>query len=278
MTGEKANFDEAAMERAVSKHERSTIVFPYHDLETAEAVARAVYARNGLGSCDLDELAAEMGQTISGSFRLKTASAKIFDFVDKDGRSAFRLTQLGQRLVSPDSEAAARADAFLSVPLYRSVYEKYKGHLLPPAKALEREMQAFGVSSKQTDRARQAFERSARQANFFDAGDDRLVRPRLDTSAVANPDTLDQASANEAEPRRDEDTRWPRNGGGGSSQYHPFIQGLLQTLPEPETVWTVEGRAAWLRAAANCFNLIYKGEGTVTVHAEPQKTKNADTA
>jgi hypothetical protein len=54
--------------------------------------------------------------------------------------------------------------------------------------------------------------------------------------------------------------------GGGGGQYHPFIEGLLQTLPEPGTLWTVEGRAAWLLAAAQNFTLIYKGEGKIDVH------------
>lgn len=281
MVDEKINFGGAATGRSAgradTKQERSTISFPYHDLDAGTAMARAVYNRNGLGSCDLDELAAEMGQTVSGAFRLKTGSARIYGFVDKEGRGAFRLTPLGQRLVSSDGEAAARADAFLSVPLYRAVYDQYKGHLLPPAKALEREMQALGVSSKQTDKARQVFERSARQAGFFDAGDDRLVRPRLETSTTGEANTLDQALADRTESQTGAEAKRPRSGGGGEG-YHPFIQGLLQTLPEPETVWTVEGRAAWLQAAANCFNLIYKGEGKVTVHAEPTKVSDADTA
>ena len=58
------------------------------------------------------------------------------------------------------------------------------------------------------------------------------------------------------------------NGGGG---YHPFVEGLLQTMPEPGTVWTIEGRAAWLEAAATAFKLIYKGDGKITVSAEASK-------
>jgi len=56
-------------------------------------------------------------------------------------------------------------------------------------------------------------------------------------------------------------------GGGGKRTLHPFIQGLLDTLPEQGTLWTVEGRAAWLQAAAQNFTLIYKGEGKIDIHA-----------
>ncbi len=41
------------------------------------------------------------------------------------------------------------------------------------------------------------------------------------------------------------------------SEYHPFIEGLLKTLPKPETDWTLGARAKWLQAAANIFELIY---------------------
>lgn len=163
-----------------SRREQSTISFPYLDLDAAIDVARAIYNRSGLGSCDLDELAAEMNQTMSGAFRQKTGTAKTFDLVDKDGKSSIKLSALGRQIISGDTERAARAEAFMRVPLYAAIYEKYKGHLLPPTKALEREMQALGVSSKQTDKARQAFERSAKQAYFFESGEDRLVRPRIE--------------------------------------------------------------------------------------------------
>jgi hypothetical protein len=38
-------------------------------------------------------------------------------------------------------------------------------------------------------------------------------------------------------------------------------QGLLKTLPEPETEWKLADRAKWLSTAANIFDLIYKGDG-----------------
>jgi hypothetical protein len=38
----------------------------------------------------------------------------------------------------------------------------------------------------------------------------------------------------------------------------PLIQALVDKLPKPETVWSLEDRAKWLRAAAIIFNLVYK--------------------
>ncbi len=88
-------------------------------------------------------------------------------------------TDLGQRVLNPVTEVEARATGFLNVPLYRAVYEKYRGHMLPPPKALEREMVLAGVAPKQASKARQAMERAAEQAGFFTHGEDRSGGPAL---------------------------------------------------------------------------------------------------
>ena len=82
------------------------------------------------------------------------------------------MTPLGRRIADPTQEAAARADAFLTVPLYSNVYENFKGYVLPGAATIEKYMRDVGVSSKQTDKARQVFLRSARQANLFEHGEE----------------------------------------------------------------------------------------------------------
>ena len=280
MAGEKVNSEQAKPSgkpsaAAEASREQSTIVFPNNDLDVAAQVARHVYERSGLGACPLDELAAQAGTTMSGNFRNKNSAARIFGFIEKDGQSTVKLTDLGARLVSAESEADAKATAFLNVPLYSQIFEKYRGKLMPPTKALEREMITLGVIPTMATVARQIMQRSARQAGYFNSGEDRLVRPRL-TGAGAAAETLDQAAADAPPAREEESPR--RNGysvGGGGGQYHPFIQGLLQTLPEPGTLWTVEGRAAWLQAAAQNFTLIYKGEGKIDVHVASAKEKAA---
>ena len=269
MAGETVNFERAGGDVGDARREQSTIGFPYLDLDAAIEVARAIYNRSGLGSCDLDELAAEMGQTMSGAFRQKTGTAKTFDLVDKESKSSIKLSQLGRQIISADSERAARAEAFMRVPLYSAIYDKYKGHLLPPTKALEREMQAVGVSSKQTDKARQAFERSAKQANFFESGEDRLVRPRvdLDTREAGQEYAGDTGGSGDGESGGSGGSSG--SGGGRASDLHPFIQGLLDKIPEPETNWSADERAKWLQTAASIFGLIYKGDGEITVSVKP---------
>lgn len=43
-----------------------------------------------------------------------------------------------------------------------------------------------------------------------------------------------------------------------SAHFDPLIQGLMERLPEPDTVWSLDDRGRWLRAAAVIFSLIYK--------------------
>lgn len=257
------SFEKAAAERTADdgKNDRSTIAFPYLDLDAGIEVSRGIYQRAGLGACEIDELAAQMGQTVSGAFRMKAAAARAFGLAEKDGRGSYKLTELGRQVVSPDGEGEARAAAFLNVALYKQVFEKYRGHLLPPVKALEREMIAMGVAPKQADKARQAFDRSARQAGFFAHGEDRLVQPRFGPP----PETrrVDPTESPAPAP-----TAQLGAGGGGTNDLHPFIQGLLKTLPPPESEWDAAAQAKWLQTAASIFGLIYRSTGTVKVEVQ----------
>ena len=241
--------------------ERSSIEFPYGDLDDALIVARAIHENAGI-ECATDQLAGYMRQTTtSGTFRQRVSTARIFGLVETE-RGGVRLTERGRGIVEPANEAQARADAFLGVPLYRAIYENYRGRMLPPTAALQREMQNLGVSSKQTGKARQAFERSAEQAGLFATGNDRLVMP---SGAVGPPQQPTRPPP--AERRESERLGGSGAGGGGGREFHPFIEGLLSALPEPETDWSIEDRGRWLQTAANIFGLIYRGRGDIIIKA-----------
>ncbi len=63
----------------------------------------------------------------------------------------------------------------------------------------------------------------------------------------------------------------PGFGGGGGDgsggNFHPFIEGLLKTLPETGSTWAIKDRAKWLKLAANAFDLIYEGDGEIEIKA-----------
>ena len=56
----------------------------------------------------------------------------------------------------------------------------------------------------------------------------------------------------------------------------PLIQALVKRLPKPDSTWSLEDRAKWLRAAAIIFNLVYKpGESDSKTEDMPSVLKSA---
>jgi hypothetical protein len=232
--------------------ERSTIAFPYNDLDDAVALTKDVHAVGG-SSCQWDQLAARCQQAANGgAFRLRAISAKMFGLLTYD-RGTVTLTQLGTRICDPDQEKAARVEAFLTIPLYKAIYEQFKGATLPPTSGLDGAIGTLGVGSKVIGKARQVFQRSAKQAGFFEFGNTRLVMPSIKASATSTTLSPEEKPKEQEEVERN---RGSRSGGGGE-EYHPFIQGLLRKLPPAETDWPMEGRSKWLQAAINIFDLMY---------------------
>lgn len=244
--------------------ERSTIGFPYNNLNDAIEVANAIFSHVATGDCDDVQLSAWLGMSPKSSgYRVQLSASRMFGLIETSA-GRHRLSALGKMILDQQREREARVRAFMNVPLYAAVYEKYKGGVMPPAAAFERDIIGMGVAEKQTGRARQVFERSAEQAGFFESGRNRLVMPGV---AMRAP---------EEEPRDEGDG----NGSGGGKPpppppppsgptLHPFIQGLLKTLPNPdgEPEWPLAQRVKWLQTAANIFDLIYKGEGGIEVRA-----------
>ncbi len=258
----------AKAERSETKRERSSIGFPYQTLDEAVELASAIHKNVSAGECADDQLAPWLSSSQkSSSYRLRVYASKMFGLIESQSHGVHKLTDLGLRIVDSSQASAAKVEAFLEVPLFRAVFEKYRGNSLPPAAALEREFHVLGVAQKQTGKARSSFERSAQSAGYFNQGRNRLVKPGFAENKGAPP----PQPPNEI----DDPPRRAENGGGGGTR-HPFVEGLLQTLPSPNTVWSIEGRVAWLKAAATCFDLIYQGEGAITVEGQPGKARAAE--
>jgi hypothetical protein len=253
----------ASKDADAGKYQRSTIEFPYNDLDSAVEIARAIASNAGV-SCTVEQLAAYLKKAVSGPFRVMVSSARMFG-ITKNERGQVQLTDIGRMAADPKTEAAARVEAFLSVELYNSIFEKYRKFTLPGSKGLESEMETMGVSSKQVDKARQTFMRSAKQAGFFAHGEDRLVRPSVGQSPLTRP-AESRVEINHDETHGDKGGK--RSGDEPpNTPRHPFIEGLLKTLPEPDTEWPAAARAKWLQTAANIFDLIYKGDGGIEIRS-----------
>ncbi|KAB2910262.1 MAG: hypothetical protein F9K29_25225 [Hyphomicrobiaceae bacterium] len=241
------------------ERERSTIEFPYMDLGDAIAVSAAIHKTCGSSVCQHDQLAAELGLSMNSSgFRTRLSTARTFGLIETDrAGGGVRLTQLGEMIVDDQRAREAKAKAFLAVPLYKAVYELYRGKVLPPAAAaIERQMADLGVAQKQTGRARQAFERSAQIGGYFEHGKDRLVAPAgLGDNAGGTENKKPNGGS---------------GGGGGGPHLHLMVQGLLTKLPPPDTDWPVADQARWLQTAASIFGLIYKSDGKIKIEVEDE--------
>lgn len=228
---------------------RSTVEFPYFDLDSAVEIAQAVRDL-GVTSCDPASLATKLNMAPDGGgFRMRLITSKVFGLINY-GRSAggqVELTDLGQTVTDPSTERRGRLDAFMSISLYRTLFERLKGQVLPPPPAIERLMETMGVAPKQKDKARQVFLRSAKQAGLFELSNDRMTPPaNLGAVNAAPPPAATGAAEHQSARKR-----------GGDDDRHPFIRGLIDKLPPPDSNWDLASRAKWLTTAANIFDLMY---------------------
>ncbi len=245
-----ADKENASNAGAKATAERTRIVseigFPYADLESAIELAQMIHSKAG-SSCEIDELAAWLGQSVTGgTFRTRLGAARMFGLVENSqGRTT--LTQLGRDVLSGSgSEHAARVTAFLNVELFRAMYDQYKGNALPPPPAIERQVEQLGVSPKQKERARQTFMKSAQYAGFIDAATGRFVKPGIaqKDEGLAPPPSDDRGGSG--------------SGGDGPTGVDPIIAGLLKRLPKSGDVWPEAERKLWLQLLEGSFKLIYK--------------------
>ncbi|VIO77011.1 hypothetical protein [Bradyrhizobium ivorense] len=229
------------------KRFRSEIEFPYTDLESAVEVAKTINVKAG-SSCDVEELAAWMGQSATGgTFRTRIGAAKMFGLIE-GAQGRVTLTPLGHDVLDNSGVApGARVSAFLNVELFNAMYEQFKARTLPPPPAIERQVVELGVSPKQKDRARQTFMKSAQYAGFIDSATGRFVKPGIVQREESAP-----------EKREEEKRRDGGNDGNEPPGLHPFVQGLLKELPKAGDVWPEEKRKLWLDTAASIFKMIYR--------------------
>ena len=50
------------------------------------------------------------------------------------------------------------------------------------------------------------------------------------------------------------------NDGESPADSDPLMRALVDRLPQPNAIWSIDDRGKWLKAAAMAFNLIYKTE------------------
>lgn len=252
------------VDAAKKSRQRSTIAFPYMDMESAIKMADAIHGNVGHGECSDDQLAAWTGQSgKSSTFRVQVYASRTFGILGGEA-SRHCLTELGRKIIDPNQARPARIEAFLNVQLYAAVFDKYKGGTLPPPAALEREMVSLGVSDKQKDRARQVFERSAEQAGFFEHGRNRLVQPGVNSSSAVSSSVQTGSSIVAAAPTSSPNANFG-GGGGGNLTGDLLIDALISKLPQPGTIWSADERVTWLSLISMAFQMTYGVEPNIEI-------------
>ena len=213
---------EAAMDNAAPSRKRSYQVsafrFPYYTLADSVATAKAIHERGG-GVATRDQLAAFLGysSTNNGAYLNRVAAAKLFGLIISEG-SQFRLTPRATAILMPaypEDAQRALSEAFLSVPLFKAVYEECKGQQLPPEFGLKNLLRnKFSVGPSVLDTAFRTLMASAEDAGFFAT---RGSRTHLIMPAVAPVAPTQDRSTEGAGDSTEADVR----GRGGGNNFVP---------------------------------------------------------
>lgn len=245
LTG-RSDIHETKATQTSASRQRSTVAFPYSPLHDAEAIAKELHDTWG-GTTTVHQLAGGMGSSPrGGTFRTKLATSRIFG-ATQVSKGTVSLTDLGRRLLDPQTRAVARVEAVVAVPLFAQLLEEYKSTLLPPASGLERKICDLGVSDKQARKARTAFLRSAEEAGYFKYAKNRLVRPaRSDSVSRLAPPSDDSGAApsTNAQPRRSDD-----------DLPGPLVE-LWLTLLRDGRSWSAEKTQEYVEAARKLQDLL----------------------
>src|ERR1700688_1056129 len=109
MPTESAKTQDATPSKAENSRGKSTIDFPYLDLDNAIEIAQTVRDVGG-DQCEWHQLAAKLSVTADGGgFRMRMLTAKTFGLLTYE-RGSVRLTELGKAAADPLREKRARYD------------------------------------------------------------------------------------------------------------------------------------------------------------------------
>lgn len=244
---------------------KSNIVSPYFDLAASIEVAKTIHTQGG-GQCTSDQLVHWLGYTSikSGTYvtRVSAASSKYFGLIDYSAKK-YSVSSRGRKIIFPvnsGDELSAKVEAFLSVPLFKKVFEEFRGKPLPPESGLKNLFTRYGILPDRVRLSVRIFLNSAEQAGFFNTSRDRsrLIEPTVINSVASELSNVDDpvtevvgSSAIKQESNRIA-TIQP-----SSSEINPAILGLLQKLPTDGVEWSKNEKARFLTAFTSFVDLFY---------------------
>jgi hypothetical protein len=139
---------EVAMSEIKSKSVKSIIGYgvkpPIIGFPEVMTILREVYRKIG-SSGSLDDLSRVLGNTLtSSSFILKIRALKSFGLIQMTD-SKFTTTELTERIINPTTpreKPEAELESFLRIDVIKSIYENYRGKVLPEREFLSNFIQS----------------------------------------------------------------------------------------------------------------------------------------
>lgn len=243
--------------------QRSGLTSPYYDLNESIKVAKVIQDNGGIAT--REQLAAYLTykSVSNGAFLTRVSAARLFGLVEQAEEGKMRPTARAMAIIAPilpAHEDQARLEAFLSIDLFKKVYDRFNGGQLPPEVGLKNliENEYHIVKDRVAPTVRILLD-SAEQAGFFKATQNRsrMVMPTVGSTANLAPPA----------PKPEQEAQDRRGGGGfgggGGNGYGPDIPpaivGLVQHLPKPGTALSQGKREALINAFTAMIDLYYTG-------------------
>ena len=228
------------------------VPLPQVHLAACVPIVRAIHEVGG-NACEWDQVAVKLELAPKGGrFRLLMLASRWFKLLNYRGQDV-TLSNLGVGLLDAGTHKSSLVAAFLSVDLYRKLYEDWKGSPLPPAPAIENRMVAEGVTRAQAARSRQRFIRSARDAGFFEMGRDRLVKPSLVRQDSASSSDQVGKDAQPTDPRGDSGARPTPSG----LQLPRLVEDTLAKMPITQELEEMLSWDRWLKGFVTVLGMEY---------------------
>ena len=165
--------------------QRSVYLFPAYGFGTALDIARRVEEGGG-GSLTEETLAINMGLSVKSSgFKLKALAARQFQLLTKQS-DVLTTTPTAKAILKPTNDLDAingYRQAFLAIPLFRAIAERFKGQPLPQGQTMKNVLEReFQVENGRVQQAERIFLDSARDTKVLATSGDKTY---LTTSGQA---------------------------------------------------------------------------------------------
>ena len=234
-------------EERSAKVERG-IKYPADNLESAIELLGRVKDSLGYGGASRETLAEALGyRGISGTSARKIGSLTHYDLLERIGNGAYRISELGRRILMPTTSAERReaiTEAAKRPALYGALFQMYQDHALPTLlpNLLVRE---HGVTSSAAEQAANTFRETVEYAGLLRAG---ILRSN--PGAEVDPENTATVGENVATSEAAAKGQLPDfPGRAGSSDYTVALDGAgrvaVLSIPLPVTLRDMRRLRAW---------------------------------